>query len=95
MKREMMSTPLLKEFLNELELAKGKNCLFFVIRNGSSDWIEEKVEENGFKICRIELNKEDRLRKLVDILLDFDETEEHTVYFVYGLMNQPLKFSVI
>jgi hypothetical protein len=83
-----MSTQLLKEFLNELELAKGKNCLFFVIPNGLSDWIEEKVEENGFNIFKIELSKEDKLRRLVYILLDFDEIEENTIYFVYGLINQ-------
>ena len=88
MKCGMMSTQLLKELLNELELTKGKNCLFFIILDGSGSWIEDRVEENGFEIDRIFLAKEDSLFKLVDILLKWKETAENTVYFVYGMMNQ-------
>ena len=79
---------LLKELLNELELTKGKNCLFFIILDGPGSWIEDKVKENGFKIDGIFLEKEDSLFKLVNILLRWKETEENTIYFVYGLMNQ-------
>ncbi len=84
----MMSTRLLKELLNELELAKGKNCLIFLIVDGSSSQIENEVEQNGFEICRISLSREDTLFKLVDILLKWKETEENTIYFAYGIMNQ-------
>jgi tetratricopeptide (TPR) repeat protein len=83
-----MFTQLLKEFLNELELTKGRNCLLSVIVDGSSGWIEDKVEEHGFTVYRIDLSKKDRLFKLVDILLKWKETGENTVYFVYGMMNQ-------
>lgn len=74
--------------MNELELAEGKNCLIFVIVDGSSKWIEYRVEEDGFKMYRINLSRSDRLFKLVEILLKWGETEENTVYFVYGIMNQ-------
>jgi tetratricopeptide (TPR) repeat protein len=83
-----MSIQLFKELLNELDLAKGKNCLFFVIVDGSPQLIEEKVREHGFTIYEIVLSEEDRLFKLVDILLNWDETEENTLYFVYGIINQ-------
>ncbi|KYK34518.1 MAG: hypothetical protein AYK19_11950 [Theionarchaea archaeon DG-70-1] len=83
-----MFTQLLKELLNELELTKGKNCLIFIILNGSSSWIEDRIEEDGFEIYRVNLSREDMLFKLVDILLKWRETEENIVYFVQGIMNQ-------
>ena len=88
MKCGMMFTQLLKELLNELELTKGKNCLIFIILNGSSSWIEDRIEEDGFEIYRVNLSREDMLFKLVDILLKWRETEENIVYFVQGIMNQ-------
>lgn len=88
MKCDVMSILLSKELLNELELTKGKNCLIFVILNGSSQWIESMVEKNGFRIYKVNLNKEDSLFKLVDILLKWSETEKNTIYFVYGMVNQ-------
>ena len=88
MKCGIMSIQLLKELLSELELAKGKNCLIFVIVDGSSSQIENEVEQNGFEIYTINLRKEDTLFKLVNILLKWEETEENTIYFVYGMVNQ-------
>lgn len=83
-----MSVQLLKELLHELDLAKGKNCLFFVIVDGSHQLIEERVKEHGFTIYEVVLRGGDRLFKLVDILLNWGETEENTLYFVYGIINQ-------
>lgn len=84
----MTFTPLLREFLNELQLAKGKNCLIFVIIDGLPHTLEEKAKESGFEIYSIILHKEDNLFKLVDILLKWNGTGENVVYFVHGIMDQ-------
>ncbi len=84
----MTFTPLLREFLNEFQLAKGKNCLIFVILDGLPHTLEEKVKESGFEIYSIILHKEDNLFKLVDILLKWNGTGENVVYFVHGIMDQ-------
>ena len=83
-----MSIQLLKGFLTELELSKGKDNLIFVVFAGSPEWLEREVAGDGFEILRVELSKDDSLFKLVDVLLKWRDTEENTVYFVYGISNQ-------
>lgn len=83
-----MSIQLLKGFLTELELSKGKDNLIFVVFAGSPEWLEREVAGDGFEILRVELSKDDSLFKLVDVLLKWRDTEENTVYFIYGMSNQ-------
>jgi tetratricopeptide (TPR) repeat protein len=83
-----MSIQLLKGFLTELELSKGKDNLIFVVFAGSPEWLEREVAGNGFEILRVELSKDDSLFKLVDVLLKWEDTGENAVYFVYGMSNQ-------
>jgi len=83
-----MSIQLLKGFLTELELSKGKDNLIFVTLAGSPEWLEKEVAKDRFEILRVELSKDDSLFKLVDVLLKWRDTEENTVYFIYGMSNQ-------
>lgn len=83
-----MFIQLLKGFLTELELSKGKDNLIFVTLAGSPEWLEKEVAKDGFEILRVELSKDDSLFKLVDVLLKWRDTEENTVYFIYGMSNQ-------
>jgi tetratricopeptide (TPR) repeat protein len=83
-----MSIQLLKGFLTELELSKGKDNLIFVTLAGSPEWLEREVEGAEFEILRVELSKDDSLFKLVDVLLKWEDTGENAVYFVYGMSNQ-------
>jgi len=84
----MMPIQSLKGFLTELELSKGKDNLIFVTLAGSPEWIEREVEKSGFAIFHVDLSKDDSLFKLVDVLLKWRDTEENTVYFVYGISKQ-------
>ncbi|NQE52385.1 Photosystem I assembly protein Ycf3, partial [ANME-1 cluster archaeon GoMg3.2] len=83
-----MSIQLLKGFLTELELSKGKDNLIFVTLAGSPEWLEREVAGDGFEILRVELSKDDSLFKLVDVLLKWRDTGDNTVYFIYGMSNQ-------
>ncbi|MGB7000555.1 MAG: tetratricopeptide repeat protein, partial [Halobacteriota archaeon] len=83
-----MSIQLLKGFLTELELSKGKDNLIFVTLAGSPEWLEKEVAKDRFEILRVELSKDDSLFKLVDVLLKWEDTVENAVYFVYGMSNQ-------
>jgi tetratricopeptide (TPR) repeat protein len=83
-----MSIQLLKGFLTELELSKGNDNLIFVVFAGSPEWLEREVAGDGFEILRVVLSKDDSLFKLVDVLLKWRDTEENTVYFIYGMSNQ-------
>jgi len=81
----MIYTQQLKEFLNELKLAEGKNCLLIVILDKSPNELKKVIESNGFKINEVYLEKE---VNLLEILIKWEKTPENTVYLAHGLSNQ-------
>ena len=80
----MMYTRQSKEFLNELRLAKGKNCLIFAIAANSEEFMEQ-VESYDLHVNEIHLNGN---INLLEVLSDWEKTSESTVYFVEGVRNQ-------
>ncbi|NMG82802.1 MAG: tetratricopeptide repeat protein, partial [Methanosarcinales archaeon] len=80
----MMYTHQSKEFLNELKLAKGANCLIFIIASNSEAFVKQ-VELSGLSVIRIHLSGNTNLLK---VLSDWEKTDENTVYFVDGIQNQ-------
>ena len=80
----MMYTRQSKEFLNELRLAKGRNCLIFAIAANSEEFVEQ-VSSSGLRVDEIHLNGN---INLLEVLSDWEETSEDTVYFVEGVRNQ-------
>jgi len=80
----MMYTRQLKEFLNELRLAKGKNCLIFAIAPNPEEFAEQ-VESYDLHVDKIHLNGN---LNLLEVLSNWEQTDEKTVYFVEGIRNQ-------
>ena len=80
----MMHTQQLKEFLNELRLAKSRNCLIFAIADNSEEFVEP-VSSSGLSVDEIHLNEN---VNLLEVLLDWKKTSENAVYFVDGVRNQ-------
>ena len=80
----MMYTRQLKEFLNELKLAKGRNCLIFALSANSEEFVEP-VESSDLHVDEIHLNGN---INLLEVLSDWGKTDEKTVYFVKGIHNQ-------
>ena len=80
----MMYTRQLKEFLNELKLAKGSNCLIFAIADNPDEFVEP-VESSGLRVDGIHLNGN---IDLLEVLSNWEETDEKTVYFVEGVRRQ-------
>ena len=80
----MMYTRQLKEFLNELRLAKGRNCLIFAIAANPEEFVEP-VESYDLHVNEIYLNGN---INLLEVLSDWEENSEDTVYFVEGVRNQ-------
>ena len=80
----MMYTRQLKEFLNELRLAKGKNCLIFAIAANSEDFVEQ-VESYDLHVNEIHLNGN---INLLEVLSNWEKTSENTVYFVECVRSQ-------
>jgi len=80
----MTYTPLLKELLNELKLARGKNCLIFAI-SGQPARLKEAIESANFKVSEIYLKGNENL---LEILLGWKDTAENCVYLVHGIGNQ-------
>jgi len=81
----MIYTQQLKQLLNELGLAKGRNCLLFVILDKSPNELIEVIESNGFTVNEIYLRGE---LNLLEILTGWRETAESSIYFVSGFSNQ-------
>ncbi|MHC1611106.1 MAG: tetratricopeptide repeat protein [Candidatus Methanospirareceae archaeon] len=84
MRYGMTYTPLLKELLNELKLARGKNCLIFAI-SGQPARLKEAIESANFKVSEIYLKGNENL---LEILLGWKDTAENCVYLVHGIGNQ-------
>jgi len=80
----MTYTPLLKELLNELKLARGKNCLIFAI-SGQPARLKEAIESANFKVSEIYLKGNENL---LEILSGWKDTAENCVYLVHGIGNQ-------
>ena len=80
----MMHTRQSKEFLNELMLAKGRNCLIFAIAANSEEFVEQ-VESYDLHVNKIQLNGN---INLLEVLSNWEETSEDTVYFVEGVCSQ-------
>jgi tetratricopeptide (TPR) repeat protein len=80
----MTYTRQLRELLNELKLAKGKNCLIFAI-SGQPARLKGLIASNGFDVRELHLKGGENL---LEMLLEWRETTEHTVYLVYGIANQ-------
>jgi len=80
----MTYTPLLKELLNELKLAKGKNCLIFAI-SGQPARLKEAIESANFEVSEIYLKGNENL---LEILSGWKDTAENCVYLVHGIGNQ-------
>jgi tetratricopeptide (TPR) repeat protein len=70
--------------LNELKLAKGKNCLIFAISERPAR-LKELIESDGFDVREIYLEGKENL---LEMLLMWDETTENTIYVVHGIGNQ-------
>ena len=70
--------------MNELRLAKGRNCLIFAIADNSEEFVEY-VSSSGLHVDEIHLNGN---INLLEVLLDWDQTDENTVYFVEGVRRQ-------
>jgi hypothetical protein len=64
--------------VNELKLAKGKNCLIFAISERPAR-LKELIESNGFDVREIYLEGRENL---LEMLLTWNETTENTIYFV-------------
>ena len=80
----MTYTQQLRELLNELKLAKGKNCLIFAISERPTE-LKELIEPDGFDVREISLKGKENL---LEMLLTWDETTENTIYVVHGIGNQ-------
>ena len=80
----MTYTQQLRELLNELKLAKGKNCLIFAI-SGRPARLKELIESDGFDVREIYLKGKENL---LEMLLEWNETTENTIYLVHGIGNQ-------
>jgi hypothetical protein len=80
----MTYTQQLKELLNELKLAKGKNCLIFAISERPAR-LEELIESDGFDVREIYLEGRENL---LEMLLTWDETTGNAIYVVHGIANQ-------
>ncbi|MCK4651579.1 MAG: tetratricopeptide repeat protein [Methanosarcinales archaeon] len=70
--------------MNELRLAKGRNCLIFAIADNSEEFVEQ-VESSGLHVNEIHLNGN---INLLEVLSDWEQTSEDTVYFVEGVRSQ-------
>ncbi|MEA1895075.1 MAG: tetratricopeptide repeat protein, partial [Euryarchaeota archaeon] len=70
--------------MNELRLAKGRNCLIFAIAANSEEFVEQ-VESYDLHVNKIHLNGN---INLLEVLSNWEETSEDTVYFVEGLRSQ-------
>ena len=80
----MTYTQQLRELLNELKLAKGKNCLIFAISERPAR-LKELIESDGFDVLELYLKGKENL---LEMLLTWDETTENTIYVVHGIANQ-------
>jgi len=80
----MTYTQQLKELLNELKLARGKNCLIFVISEQPAR-LKEAIESANFEVKEIYLEGN---KNLLEILLRWKDTAENCVYLVHGIKNQ-------
>ncbi|MCW3140852.1 MAG: tetratricopeptide repeat protein [Methanophagales archaeon] len=80
----MTYTRQLKELLNELKLARGKNCLIFIISRRPAR-LKELIASKGFDVREIYLRGRDNL---LAMLLTWNETTENTLYLVHGIGNQ-------
>jgi tetratricopeptide (TPR) repeat protein len=80
----MTYTQQLRELLNELKLAKGKNCLISAISERPAR-LKELIESNGFDVREIYLEGK---ANLLEMLLTWKETTENTIYVVHGIANQ-------
>lgn len=77
---------LLDKFLDELEFAKGKNTLIFVIMDGSPRCIEDKIEAKDFIIHKVnESSNGGYLSKLETLKEDWMFTDENAIYLFYGV----------
>jgi len=74
----------LKELLNELKLARGKNCLIFIISRRPAR-LKELIASKGFDVREIYLRGRDNL---LAMLLTWNVTTENTIYLVHGIGNQ-------
>ena len=89
----MTYTPLLKELLNELKLARGKNCLIFAI-SGQPARLKEAIESANFEVSEICLPYRPTFytlkegENLLEILSEWKDTAENCVYLVHGIGNQ-------
>ncbi len=80
----MTYTQQLRELLNELKLAKGKNCLIFAISERPAR-LKELIESDGFDVREIYLEGKENL---LEMLLTWNEATENTIYVVHGIGNQ-------
>jgi len=67
-----------------LKLARGKNCLIFIISRRPAR-LKELIASKGFDVREIYLRGRDNL---LAMLLTWNETTENTLYLVHGIGNQ-------
>ncbi|RCV65312.1 Tetratricopeptide (TPR) repeat protein [Methanophagales archaeon] len=70
--------------MNELKLAKGKNCLIFAISERPAR-LKELIESDGFDVRELSLKGKENL---LEMLLTWEDTTENTIYVVHEIANQ-------
>lgn len=83
----MISTPQLKELLNELKLSKNKNNLLFIILNKHAkvDELMDFLNSNGFNVHYINLKK---VSNPLKVMSEWKKTSDNTIYIIFNIFTQ-------
>ena len=79
-----MPIPQSRELLNELKLAKSKNCLIFVITDDCAG-LSQLIRSNNFYVLREDLKGD---KNLLETLVEWESTPDNAVYLVCGIASQ-------
>lgn len=73
----------MNEFINELILSKGKNCLIFVVTDSARDLIE-RIGSNEIEIIEIHITRNENP---LETLIKWNDSNKNTVYAVHGMKS--------
>lgn len=82
-----MSTQQWQEFLNELRLAEGNNCLLFVVASSPED-LEQQMKDQGLNVELVEIG---RNTNPLETLVEWATTSKETVYLLSLSPHQQLQ----